>query len=86
MRSRVQIVLGSLVGAVAIHASFLACGSSAGSATKGSDAGPIDAMLDVISQWVDSATKDARAGEETTAGRADARPPRRLLRRRIRLN
>jgi hypothetical protein len=64
MRPRYKIVIGSLVGAVAIHASFLACGGNGGTGGHGSDAGPLDAMFDAISQWIDGSTKDAMAAPD----------------------
>jgi hypothetical protein len=61
MESKYKVVLGSLVGAAAIHAAFLACGSTPRTVEVPGDGGLMDAVLDVIGDIVGSETHDAVA-------------------------
>jgi hypothetical protein len=58
---RGKIILGSVLGAVAIHVAFLACGGSSG---RGSDGGVLGSLADVIA----GETGDAQAQSGTDAG------------------
>jgi hypothetical protein len=70
MRSKYKLIGGSLMGAVAIHLAFIACGHSLavkGDADAGTEAGLLDALVDHISGLIDGATKDARADVDAGA-------------------
>jgi hypothetical protein len=68
MRERSKLILGSLVGAVTIHAAFVACGHSmstgSGAADGGADVSIFDALVDRITALVDGTTKDAKADQD----------------------
>jgi hypothetical protein len=64
MKSKYKVVGGSIVGAVAIHVAFVACGHSLGvkgDTDGGTEAGILDALVDHISGLLDGTTKDAVA-------------------------
>jgi hypothetical protein len=64
MKSKYKLIGGSLMGAVAIHLAFIACGHSLavkGDADAGTEGGLLDALVDHISGLIDGTTKDARA-------------------------
>jgi hypothetical protein len=64
MGVRTKVLVGSLTGAVAIHAAFVACGGGGGrrDALTSHDGGILDAMLDAIANVIDGTTQDAVAG------------------------
>jgi hypothetical protein len=81
LSNKVKVVLGSLIGAVAIHGAFVACtfgsrnpsgpGGTSGSPMSGKDGGimgAIDAMVDAIAAIVDSSTSEAEASVDAGAG------------------
>jgi hypothetical protein len=64
MGTKFKLIGGSLVGAIAIHMAFVACGhslSAKSDADGGTEAGLLDALVDHISGLLDGTTKDARA-------------------------
>ena len=68
MGQRLKFVFGSLVGAVAIHAALIACGSAGGAGLLGGDGGAagggsaFDALVDALSG------NDAHAGGSSSGG------------------
>lgn len=66
MNNRSKVIVGSLVGGLAIHAAFLACGG--GGSSAGSTDGGITGMLDAISMLMDGTTKDAKADTDGGTG------------------
>jgi hypothetical protein len=70
MQSKYKVVVGSLIGAVAIHMAFVACGrvgnlqeaiEGGEVADGGGESGIFDAIVDTISSIIDGTTKDAMA-------------------------
>jgi hypothetical protein len=66
MQTKYRVLAGSLVGAVAIHAAFIACGGGGGTAGgPAPDGGLFDALLDVLATAMDGETKDAKANGDS---------------------
>jgi hypothetical protein len=82
MQSKYKVLGGSLVGAVVIHAAFVACGGMTGGGsgpggsdggwldamTDASDGGLLDAVLDVIADIVGEESHDAMAAGDAGGG------------------
>lgn len=70
MKSKYKVVIGSLVGAVMIHATMVACSGSgdksALSADDAVDGGFLDALLDALG-LTDAVERDARASDDAGA-------------------
>jgi hypothetical protein len=70
MQSKYKVVVGSIVGAIAIHFAFVACGHSISTAGNGPndagvDEGLFDALMDRISALIDGTTTDAKADNDS---------------------
>jgi hypothetical protein len=66
MSAKLKLVVGSLVGAVAVHVALIAC-NNAPSTPEIEDAGLLDAMIDALTNMVDSSTKDAKADPDASS-------------------
>jgi len=64
MRNGTKVVLGSLAGALGIHAAFVACGAGANARGTSTDGGVLDALADVLGSVFDGATKEASAATD----------------------
>jgi hypothetical protein len=87
MHDKHKVIVGSLVGAIVIHAAFVACGHIAsvpetgeagadgntdGTADAGDEPGLLDALVEAIATLIDGTTKDAVAGVDGGAGGSDS--------------
>jgi hypothetical protein len=70
MNAKFKFLAGSLVGAIAIHAAFVACGGPGHEGAGLHDGGILDGMLDAIASAIDGTTRDAQA--DTDGGGASS--------------